>query len=163
MRKSCKWCQRTHAIGEECPLKPKRKTKPKLRTQQNTIRSSEYYKSVRKNVLERDHHLCRVCFFRKELHADALEVHHITPIEEAPERAYEESNLITLCREHHELAEAGVIPREKLYSIIKKDYSDIFFMAEENWKVMKNVKKGEINGSRGKAPYDSRKGSSGPG
>ena len=40
-----------------------------------------------------------------------LEVHHIEPLETAPDRAFDYTNLITLCRYHHELAEAGTIPK----------------------------------------------------
>ena len=40
-----------------------------------------------------------------------LEVHHIVPIEEDYSKRLDETNLITLCRYHHELAEKNTIPR----------------------------------------------------
>ena len=37
----------------------------------------------------------------------AVEVHHIVPVTEAPERGLDESNLAQLCRDCHERAERG--------------------------------------------------------
>lgn len=47
-----------------------------------------------------------------------LSVHHIVPLEENFDLALEEENLITLCREHHEQAEKGVLNRAELKMMI---------------------------------------------
>ena len=50
-----------------------------------------------------------------------LSVHHIEPLEECQERAFDTENLITLCSIHHEMAEAGRVPRELLHEIAKEN------------------------------------------
>jgi 5-methylcytosine-specific restriction endonuclease McrA len=52
--------------------------------------------------MRRDAHRCRVCGGTR-----GLAVHHIVKREEKPDLAFAPSNLITLCRSHHELAERG--------------------------------------------------------
>lgn len=141
MFKSCKYCGRIHKMNEECPQKPKRKSAPKIASQQNSIRGSALYQSIRNDVVERDHHICRVCFLQHfKVNSYRLEVHHITPIEEDPSRAYDENNLITLCREHHELAEAGLIAREKLYQLVRQSYSDVLYMTQKDFEGVVNGK-----------------------
>jgi len=46
-------------------------------------------------------------------------VHHIIKIEDDENRAYDEDNLITLCRIHHEMAEKGVAGAAELLKIIR--------------------------------------------
>lgn len=41
------------------------------------------------------------------------------PIKEDYELRLEDSNLITVCEYHHELAEQGTIPREELLDIVQ--------------------------------------------
>ena len=49
---------------------------------------------------------------------EELETHHIVPIAEAPELAYDVDNLVTLCRRHHEYAES--IPPGELRRILER-------------------------------------------
>ena len=51
-----------------------------------------------------------------------LEVHHIIPIEEDYSKRLDDTNLITLCRYHHELAEKKEIPGEELLEIVAGNY-----------------------------------------
>ena len=50
-----------------------------------------------------------------------LSVHHIEPLEDDKERAFDEDNLITLCDVHHEAAEAGKVSRSFLHEIAIKN------------------------------------------
>ena len=56
---------------------------------------------------------------------DALDVHHIIPIEKGGTN--KESNLIVLCPNHHRKADRGLISRErlKLYSVTKKKKGEL--------------------------------------
>ena len=54
----------------------------------------------------------------KRLTYDGLSVHHIVPVVEDPQLAMEDSNLISLCGFHHELAESGYIPRADLQELV---------------------------------------------
>lgn len=54
----------------------------------------------RLNILKRDGYLCRNCKrIGKEIGANT--VHHVVPIEYAPERYLDSNNLISLCSECH--------------------------------------------------------------
>lgn len=67
-------------------------------------RSPEYYR-WRKDVLSRDNHTCRLCGLKKNLH-----VHHKQPVVECPDKIFEVSNGLTLCRKCHE--ETHLITKE---------------------------------------------------
>jgi 5-methylcytosine-specific restriction endonuclease McrA len=58
------------------------------------------YKEVRKQVLKRDKHRCQMPSCKSKI---KLHVHHIRPWSKASSLRFEQSNLITLCREHHEM------------------------------------------------------------
>lgn len=55
-----------------------------------------------------------MCWLEGMVETMYLETHHIVPLEEAPELAFELDNLITLCRPHHEQAEKGKVSRDCL-------------------------------------------------
>lgn len=132
MLKSCPYCGRLHQYGEDCPKKPKRKYRKRRKPEENSFEadyirftSSGAWQRTREQVKQRDLYLCRVC--QAEGRADGgraydpqvLEVHHITPVKEEWGSRFDTDNLITLCREHHEAAEAGRISRERLKDCLK--------------------------------------------
>lgn len=59
------------------------------------------WKKKRAQILRRDNGLCRESL-RYGRHVDATTVHHIYPLEEYPEWALEDWNLISLCDNRHE-------------------------------------------------------------
>lgn len=56
----------------------------------------------------------------KKITTEHLEVHHIVPIADAWDDRLNDDNLITLCREHHEMAEQGKIDKGVLRLIARK-------------------------------------------
>lgn len=67
--------------------------------------SEEFYRSKkwkikRTAILRRDGYQCQICK-RYGRRVDAVTVHHIKHIEEAPELAMVDSNLISLCAKCH--------------------------------------------------------------
>ena len=56
-----------------------------------------------------------------QLNSEELEVHHIVSIDENSDLSFDVDNLITLCRLHHEMAEAGKLDKEKLKRIAKNN------------------------------------------
>ena len=62
---------------------------------------SKAWQKKRKAILRRDKHLCRESI-RYGKHVDATTVHHVFPLEEHPEWAFEDWNLISLCGEKHD-------------------------------------------------------------
>lgn len=80
-------------------MTPWAKEKEKLR--------QTFRKRIRKKILKRDHHECRVCGYRED-----LTVHHIYAISTCLKQKYrallkEEENLVTLCENCHLKAPNG--------------------------------------------------------
>lgn len=76
-------------------------------------------------IRQRDKFLCQVCLRNiyntlTFLNYKAVEVHHITPINEDYDRRLDNDNLISLCSYHHKMADKGEIPREELYKIVEE-------------------------------------------
>ena len=117
MKKSCCYCGRIHPTGYACPAKPKRRKE--RHREADKLRSTYAWQCKREAVKERDHYLCQYSLARGKLVYEGLEVHHIIPLEERPDLAYEDGNLITLCEAVHERAERGEISRAELLALVK--------------------------------------------
>lgn len=85
--------------------------------------------AFRDAVFKRDGNKCRVCK-KPNSEADPLDAHHITDRNEMPNGGYCKENGISLCSEHHKLAEVfhstgtaapGFSP-EDLYKMIGSTY-----------------------------------------
>ena len=106
--KSCKYCGRIHKKDFICPMKPKSN---KYKTSEaDKFRWTKAWQRKREEVKRRDKFLCQICIRKlyntiKKYNYNDLEVHHIVPIKEDYELRLEDSNLITLCEYHHELAD----------------------------------------------------------
>jgi len=61
---------------------------------------SSKWKRKRKAILKRDGYLCQICK-RYGRRTDAQTVHHIKHLDEYPELALENSNLISVCNACH--------------------------------------------------------------
>lgn len=125
MLKSCRYCGRIHPKGFECPKKPAPQKRSKVATEQNKFRSKNSWAKKSKAVRKRDGYLCQVCIRslydpEKKYQAKGLEVHHIIPLKTDYNLRLDDENLITLCKNHHEMAEAGEIPAELLKRIAKE-------------------------------------------
>lgn len=125
MLKSCRYCGRVHPKGYECPKKPAPQKRTKMETEQNKFRSKNSWTKKSKAVRRRDGFLCQVCIrglYNPEriYQAGGLEVHHIIPLKNDYNLRLDDENLITLCKKHHEMAEAGEIPTALLKRIAKE-------------------------------------------
>ena len=121
MLRSCKYCGRIHDSKFDCGKKPKREH-DRSRVSY-TVHRSNRWTELSRSVRDRDGYCCLVCLSGKfgtlnRITTDGVSVHHIVPIEENPELAYDDTNCITLCHMHHEMAEAGEIPRSELKALI---------------------------------------------
>ena len=65
-----------------------------------TFYDSKKWERCRARILRRDHYQCQVCKRYGKM-VEATEVHHIEHLEDAPERAFDSSNLISLCHRCH--------------------------------------------------------------
>ena len=110
MRRACTYCGRSHKLGEVCPQKH---AVTKQSTKTTRFRSSRTWRSKREYIARRDLYLCRVCLSEGR-YSTNIHVHHIVPLAVDFSRRLDDDNLISLCSCHHEQAEAGKIPAERL-------------------------------------------------
>lgn len=117
MLKSCNICGKMHPHGEQCPHK---KSKKKNGRREDEFRASSQWKRKRGDIKKRDGFCCVYCRYinenltREKYNFKDLSVHHIIPLSEDFDLRLEDSNLITLCRAHHEEAEKKMISRMEL-------------------------------------------------
>lgn len=58
--------------------------------------------------------MCRVCLEQGRITTVKIEAHHIVPLVEDKDLAYDIDNGITLCVKHHKAADHGDIERDRL-------------------------------------------------
>lgn len=117
MYKTCSVCGKIHDINFQCH---KKQVKQAERTEQRTLRSSRKWTDKSKDIRDRSHYLCAVCFDQGIINYQGTEVHHIIKVKESPDSLLDDSNLITLCKYHHKKADRGGIPKDYLFSLAKK-------------------------------------------
>lgn len=104
-------------LCEEC----KRKRYSKDKTNRKDLEKNKFYSSVkwikaRNSVRKRDKYVCLYCYNIHEELTPVQLVHHIVPYKEDSELRLDKANLISLCRECHD-----VIHREYDKDMISKD------------------------------------------
>ena len=107
--KACSYCGRIHS--GVCGQRPKR---VKESTEITRLRTCRRWEETRKAIYERDHYMCRVCLEQGRITTGKIEAHHIVPLVEDKDLAYDVDNGITLCIKHHKAADRGEIDRDKL-------------------------------------------------
>lgn len=119
--KSCMKCGRIHSTKLQCKEKVHKNI---YKSKAGDLRNTYSWRKKREDIKARDKYICQVCkqdFIKsmKPINNNGIQVHHITPYAESEELFYDDDNLITLCRYHHERAEEGTIDREYLRGLIK--------------------------------------------
>lgn len=122
MKKSCPYCGMIHDENTVCIHKPSRE---KQQTKAVRIRSSYQWTKTSQRVRKRDHYLCRICLEHGRITYHDLQVHHIIPLVEDEDHAFDDEWLITLCEGHHEEAEKGKINRKYLYYLANHEIESI--------------------------------------
>ena len=84
------------------------------------VHRSSKAKNLAKIVKEDSNGLCAVCLDDNVYNTKDLEIHHIIKIRSKPDMAYDEDNLICLCRFHHHMAENGLLKVSYLRKLVKK-------------------------------------------
>lgn len=110
MLRYCRVCGKIH----DDPMCKKAYINKKRDKEADRFRSSVIWREKREQIKERDSYCCRVCLQAGVLVNYDLSVHHIVPIMANYDMRLDDSNLITLCRYHHEQAERGLIDRREL-------------------------------------------------
>jgi hypothetical protein len=71
-------------------------------------------------------YLCQICLREGKYNCNDIEVHHAVKIDENPEIAFEPSNLLTLCKDHHDQADVGKISFGTIKEIIEEQEKNKF-------------------------------------
>lgn len=122
--KSCAYCGRIHPRGYICDRRPKRKKYKD--TDESKFRSTSAWTKKSISIRERDKYVCIYCLeIEHKITTSEIEVHHIIPVKDDYEKRLDDSNLISLCREHHEAAEEGKIKRELLLKLAEEQEKKI--------------------------------------
>lgn len=128
MLKACSKCGHIHDRKYICAPPQKYKSEKHI----DTFRNSQAWKDKAEEIKTRDGHMCQACLHELpgtiiKYNGRHLSVHHITPLKDDFEQRFDNDNLITLCRYHHEQAEQGTIPAKKLQEIIKTHEKTVVF------------------------------------
>ena len=123
MKKSCKYCGRTHKTTEICTQRPARRYSASDISKARKFRNTSAWQKKREEIRERDHYLCRYCADIGRIVYTGVEVHHIEPIESYYDLRLEDDNLICLCERYqcHKKAERGEIEKKILRELAKKE------------------------------------------
>lgn len=117
--KACPYCGRIHPRGFDCGRLPAKYGRKKGAAEER-FRSSAAWTRKSIQIRERDKYMCVYCMQHdKRITTEDIEVHHIIPVREDYDRRLDDDNLISLCRVHHEAAEACVIKRDTLQSMAR--------------------------------------------
>lgn len=112
MFRTCSVCGGIHDENHMCKRVYKKSTK------ESAFRNTNAWIKKRNHIKERDKYLCQMCLKDNVYTYKELQVHHIVPLAEQYDRRLDSTNLITLCRYHHEQAEKGLIIKEELQDLI---------------------------------------------
>lgn len=111
-RRKCKYCGKWYdtSTDHNCIISQEKKkvnNRIKQRQYYEDNKDTAAYKAIhskkwrdfRKKVIIADHGMCQRCLIKfGRLNSYNLEVHHIAPRALAPELAFEEDNVVTLCK-----------------------------------------------------------------
>lgn len=116
MKRSCKYCGRYHDVSFQCPSKPSR---TKALTEAAAFRGRYVWKRKSIEIRKRDKGLCQHCLPTGRYSFD-VEVHHIVKLEQDIRLGLVNTNLISLCKACHVLADNGLIEVKLLKQIAAK-------------------------------------------
>ena len=95
-------------------------------TNKDRFRWTNAWKTKRMEIRQRDNHMCQVCIRKlydygsRQYNHENIQVHHIDSLEVNFDKRLDNSNLITICSHHHEMAEIGTITRDELLAIVSE-------------------------------------------
>jgi 5-methylcytosine-specific restriction endonuclease McrA len=134
--KSCKHCSRIHSENYTCPKRPPKTSKL---TDQFILRSTYKWGKFRDQIRKRDMYLCQICLREGKHNCSDIEVHHAIKIDENKKLTFEPSNLLTLCRVHHDQADDGKIS----FVTIKEIIEDQETKCHQNYQCCQDLKSKE--------------------
>lgn len=122
MLKSCQYCQKIHDSKYDCGKKPRKMNR---RSVHDRFRYTSAWQQKRESIKERDRYLCQICIRNlydtvRQFNSENLSVHHANKLNDSYDQRLDDNNLLTLCEQHHKMADDGTIPKEQILSIIQE-------------------------------------------
>jgi len=122
MKRTCPICGKIVEGWHDHPRQqPKRQYRKYKSTPSRKIRNTKRWQNKRDEIKRRDNGVDQVAANGLDgvpyIESRNLQVHHIEPIEERPDLAFANDNLITVSPHTHELCERGLVPKQKLHDI----------------------------------------------
>ena len=103
MRKTiCSKCGKFKQEGKPCTCKPNRinRVKKKSSDTKDIINTRAWKDKKRPQIIKRDGGLCQRCLIKYGIiNNERIEVHHIKSRKDYPELAFDDNNLICVCKE----------------------------------------------------------------
>lgn len=125
MKKTCPVCGRIVDRGHKHEAERIQRGRKYKDTKERRLRSTIQWQRKRNEIKRRDNGVDQVAINGLDgdpyIMAKNLQVHHIEPLEERPDLAFDDENLITVSPRTHELCESGAIPRQVLHDIAKRN------------------------------------------
>jgi 5-methylcytosine-specific restriction endonuclease McrA len=123
MLKSCSYCGSIHDRNYQCPKKPY--SKKHTLSDADKFRNTTRWRKKSAEIRARDKGLCQICMrqlynTQQQYTFDTIEVHHIIPLNENIRYGLSNQWLLSLCKYHHYMADAGDIPRDVQHRIAKE-------------------------------------------
>lgn len=122
--KTCTYCHKIHDIKKKCTAKKGYYREKYSRYEKDKdyikfIKSKQWFNKSQE-IKRLDCYHCLVCQSLGLISPTYLEVHHIIKYRNDTSLRLDNSNLITLCINHHKMADANKIQASELYSLINK-------------------------------------------
>ena len=135
--KTCTYCHKIHDVKKKCTAKKGYYREKYSRYEKDKdyikfIKSKQWHNKSQEIKLL-DSYCCLMCKALGLISPKYLEVHHIVKIRDNTTLKLDNNNLITLCVNHHKMAESNKIASSELHSLINKyrdttEHNDILLL-----------------------------------
>lgn len=122
--KTCTYCHKIHESKKKCTAKKGYYREKNSRYEKDKdyikfIKSKKWHEKSQQIKLL-DSYCCLMCKSLGLISPKYLEVHHIVKFRNDASLGLDNSNLITLCANHHKMADSNKIASSELHSLINK-------------------------------------------
>ena len=122
--KTCTYCHKIHDVKMKCTAKKGYYRDKNTRYEKDKdyikfIKSKQWHNKSQE-IKRLDSHCCLVCKSLGLISPVYLEVHHIVKYRNDSTLKLDNDNLITLCVNHHKMADSNKIASSELHSLINK-------------------------------------------
>ena len=112
MWKACSKCGKLHSYNYKCTV-----NRPVRDDEESKLRNKSKWHKKSEEIRQASNYLCEICKLEGIYNYKRIEVHHIDKVKDRPDRLLDNYNLISLCNEHHRLADEGKIDKDYLFKL----------------------------------------------